>query len=177
MQTPIEIVIEGENLVNKNAYEIIANLNDTIDSLVDKKIAKVDSTLTSKVTAILKPFLINDTYRKGGNHYSMSSWLSTSKYHIILKVKICISGGSYDLQPNTAFTQYFQTLLYLGRIENGILKMNITGNGIAKVKPKKLTIKSQLKKVDDYKKLAEKLRTLKSEINPTILDRFYLNRL
>lgn len=168
MRTPIEIIIEGENIIEQFTSDTANKVISALPEFIGKKITTADNTLTKKAANVLKPLITSlEKGKLGENYISKQCYFRSSDYTLYLHVRVCINGGSYDVQPNTAFTKYFERTVALGYLESTFL------TELAEIdEPKKIDLPTELINVEKYKQLESELRELKYSINSEVREYF-----
>jgi len=90
---------------------------------VGKDIFKVDGSLKAKYAYNAPSF---EGKLPDGSHVSAHCWPEKSYGKFELNVKICVNGGSYDVNPVTAFCQYERRSIELFDVKDGILTASVT---------------------------------------------------
>jgi len=98
-----EVKVMAMNILNKYSKQAISYYNDMLTPFIGKDIFKVDGSIKKKYDFDRFSYEGKDPE---GNHISVQSWITINRGWVELTVKICINGGSYDVQPTTAFCQY-----------------------------------------------------------------------
>ena len=170
MKTPLEVVIEGENIIAKFANQIVKKVMPVLETLEGQQILTAKGELTAKAQKLLKPLLPEQFKGKSGENFLWKAcYFDSSDYSLTIHFRASLNGGSYDVTPSTAFTKYFEKTVYIGNISNQVLK-----NCYEVEKYKTVNLNAEKKKVEKYKKLKEQLDTLKSSINSEVKEHFYI---
>lgn len=119
MERNFETNIIAANLIVKHAREIFMQESEHFKKLVMKDIFKQDGTLKKNYARSPHSFkgMFEHTFSEGLKttiFYDTHGWYEKSGHTMYLRVKTCISGGSYDTRPSTAFTVYKSIYLRLG---------------------------------------------------------------
>jgi hypothetical protein len=106
--------IYGQNELNRISSEILTNLIPQFKKYINKKMYTADGKRTANT-----PLNI-ETPTDGhidGHYRNTSAYFSRSSSALWLKVKICYNGGDHYAKPHsTAYTQYFEREIYLGKL-------------------------------------------------------------
>jgi len=171
--------VNAINLLHKEANKIIHLYIDHFNKFEGQKICNVGGEIGKKF-AIRLPG-IDGNFE--GAKYNIHSWIETTNHSLIIRVKICLNGGSYDIQPSTAFCIYREINFYAFEIShswdntelNGVLKIN--PNYL--FKPFKTNFKAiELQKIaTKVKKAAENYNKIADSMPYQFKDLFYIERL
>lgn len=112
--------VYGQNELNRIFNEILPDTLEQLKKHEGKKFYKTDGSRTEATKFEIK------TPQDGkidGHHRITSAWLTRSASYLWLKLKISYNGGDYNARPySTAYTQYFEKEIYLGKLDGQILK-------------------------------------------------------
>lgn len=108
-----EIKVLAINTLYEYAQQFLSYEKDHFKQFLGKNIFKVDGSVMAKYQH--ERMSIN-TQLSDGTHVSANYWFE-SRYSFDIVVKICVNGGSYDVQPVTAFTQYEQMTITIFDID------------------------------------------------------------
>jgi len=118
-RTTAEVTAEGMNQLNQYSVKLLNQLLPQLRGMMDKKLF----TVTGEKSATLKKLVpLPDLSGKKENpdrYINYSFYFNNSNTGVWLNVRVCINGGSYDVKPNTAYTQYFDTSYYVGTLKDG----------------------------------------------------------
>ena len=154
----LSVQIEGINKLNKMALDITNKLEPVLDTLIGKKIAKADNSL-SKKGEILKAIT---------NEYGRT-YINIGDNDIWLQYGLCLTGGSYD--DNSYYCQYFDSSIRLGDMENKtLIKTEINKNGYDET----ITEEEQKRLIAEYLEAKEKADKIKRLIHWRIKDSEYI---
>lgn len=117
-KTQLEIKVMAVNQLNKFSREFYAHAMRHFAPFLGQDIFKVDGSLKKKFSYNTPSF---EGRLPDGTYINAHCWVSLSHGSFDLTVKICVNGGSYDVQPVTAFCQYEQKTIELFTVKNGIL--------------------------------------------------------
>ena len=98
----VEVKVIAINTLYKHAKEIISYEQEHFSQFIGKNIFKVDGSIKQKYAHEKLSF-------KGetdGTRYNVSYYFEVRHGYFDLRMTICVSGGSYDVRPSTAFCQY-----------------------------------------------------------------------
>ncbi|MDC7250732.1 MAG: hypothetical protein PQJ49_12515 [Sphaerochaetaceae bacterium] len=120
--TPVQQRIIGLNYLNKERLNLLNSIKDQYKDMEGAKVQLSTSDKSKKWT--LKGDHKGESTDINGLkvHLSFQYWFEFSYSFVILHTKVCISGGSYEVRPSTAFTQYMEKSDYIGRLDNQYLK-------------------------------------------------------
>ena len=111
----LQVKILSLNLLNEYAPAYFEKATKHFEQFIGAEAYKVDGTLKAKYALKLEEV---KGHRDGAN-FDIHAWIRPSSDSIDINIKICVSGGSYDVHPNTAFCQYDTMTLEVVRIKEG----------------------------------------------------------
>ena len=117
-KTPLQIKIQALNLLNEYSAQYFTAATDHFRRFLGVNPFKVDGTIKEKYKIRLEPIkgrTQDDTY------FDVHAWIVKGYSSLDIRVKICISGGSYDVKPSTAFTLYEDVTIEICEIRDDIL--------------------------------------------------------
>lgn len=117
-KTPLQIKTQALNLLNEYSAQYFTAATDHFYRFLGVNPFKVDGTLKEKYKIHMEPIkgrTQDDTY------FDVHAWIVKGYSSLDMRVKICISGGSYEVRPNTAFTQYEEATFEICEHRDGIL--------------------------------------------------------
>ena len=154
----LSVQIEGINKLNKMALDITNKLEPVLNTLIGKKIAKADNSL-SKKGEILKA--ITNKYER--------TYINIGNNDIWLQYGLRLTGGSYN--DNSYYCQYFDSSIRLGDMENKtLIKTEINKNGYDET----ITEEEQKRLIAEYLESKEKADKIKRLIHWRIKDSEYI---
>lgn len=101
----IKRIIEAENLLTKVGNDFIDFIVSVQDKLTGKKIILADGSKSKYFAEITKPFFDSLTIHMAFLRIEYGNKLS-------LSMTECVSGGSYDVRPSTAYCTYVERSMY-----------------------------------------------------------------
>lgn len=166
----LQVKILALNLLNEYAPAYFEQATKHFEQFIGVEPYKVDGTLKAKY--MLK---LNEVKGKiDGAYFDIHAWIKPSSYSIDVNIKICVSGGSYDVHPNTAFCQYDTMTLEVVRIKDGKISQR-------ERQPNDFTIRHSeseiLAAAAEVKKAAEAYEQALSKVYYEFRDILYLSRL
>lgn len=109
-----ELDIYGQNQLNQIYLDILPEVLENLNKFKGKKMYKADGSRTEATKFEIK------TPEKGkidGHFRSVQANIQKSVSALWLKLKICYNGGDYNARPiSTAYTQYFEKEIYIGKL-------------------------------------------------------------
>lgn len=165
MKTPLAVIENGKLELNKIIKDTLKNVIPQLELFKGKKICKVDNSLM-KSAEVLKTLLPNTDNRT-------SIFFSFEYSSIKLKFRICKSGGSYEKKPSTAYCEYIEKNVWLGKMDGQILKDVDTLNDIIAgydLDREPLNMADELAKVEEFIRLKAELSELYDSIDSIVRD-------
>ncbi|MES2515941.1 MAG: hypothetical protein V4580_17440 [Bacteroidota bacterium] len=163
MKTPLKVIIDGDKELNSLIKQTLLIFLPALCAFAGKKICKADSTLV-KAADSLKDLIVKDA-----RGYAIG-YITFEYGYMYINFKICKSGGSYDVTPSTAYTQYFER-----RVEVGTFKGDqLTGVAILDyiVKQynldKDIDLDAEVAKIETLKAMQKELDKFKDTIDYTV---------
>lgn len=118
MKTKLEIKVDAINCLNEYTEKYIAHEKNYFTQFLGKDIFKIDGSIKQK-------FAHEKLSDKGnlpdGSYYDAHYWFTANYGRFDIHVKICISGGSYDVKPITAYCEYQESSATLFEIKDCLL--------------------------------------------------------
>lgn len=175
-RTQLNIHVQGLNLMNEYTSQIVPQLLEAIKGLIGVKIFLADGGKSKKLAAITLPNIVRGLDAATDTFLDYGYYLTSSYGILQMRINLCINGGSYDVKPSTAFTQYFEKTLHLGDIEDGILNSLVTTEAIMynSALNKRYDEAGILAAVDNYNEKAKELEVLKNKVPHEIRHLFYI---
>lgn len=151
------------NALNKAAKEILTIVLPQLDKYKGKQVTT--QTGFSKKFVIDQPDVKAEALPDG--NASCQYWLSERCGGLYLNVKICLSGGSYDVRPATYYCKYQSIKIHIADIDSNVLNNIQAYNDIVKSYGLDVVVDTEAEqaKIDAIKKLMEQV----SEIRRTVL--------
>lgn len=170
----LEQRVHGTNFLNKRRLETLNSIKDEFSTLEGKKVQLSNGEKSKKFT-LKSGFDKSNTIINGHKvNLSFQWWYKFSYGSLILETKVCISGGSYDVQPNTAFCQYIESSDYIGDLKDQFLnntqKINDCIEYVKKEVSKPLDVELFNQQKEQYRKALKELEILKSKVNHSLRD-------
>ena len=173
MQTPLQVKVEGQKELNQIIMNTLAAILPALGAFLGKKICKADDTLV-KVAESIKDLIPKGTHPD--NSEFPLAYISCRGTAMFINFRICKSGGSYDVTPSTAYSEYFLREIYIADVPNTELELVkdydeiISAYGLDKV----IDVEAEEAKVKEYEIMKKKLDDLYYSINPIFKDFYYL---
>ena len=165
-RTQLNIHVQGLNLLNTYTTEFVPKVLEALTGLIGAKIFLANGDKSKKLVAIALP-----TRTKGLDIFTdtfvdYSFYLTESYGSLQMRISLCINGGSYDVKPTTAFTQYFDKTVHLGDIKDGVLQSLVSVEDAAKNSglDTRFDEASILASAETYNIAAEELDKLKNKV-------------
>lgn len=164
MKTPINIVIEGNKELNTAIKETLKQILPALVFFLGKKIVKANNVLVKAADSLL-PLIVKD--EKGERSVGYITFAHGCMY---INFKICKFGGSYDVRPSTAYTQYFERRVAIGQTVNDVLvsvedyDKLVTEYDLDKV----IDLDAELKKIAKLNEMQKELDAFKQTIDYTV---------
>lgn len=109
--------IHATNFLNKERAKILKEIEAEFKAMDGIKVQLASGEQSAKWTLKGDHFKTTKTIN-GEKTYLSFQWFFVFSYsYVQLRTKVCINGGSYDVRPATAFTQYVETTDYVGRLQ------------------------------------------------------------
>ena len=102
-KTQAEIKVLAINTLYEYAKKYVNHEKIRLDAFIGLDIFKVDGSFKQKYDS---PKLSDTLTLPDGTFVNAHYWFKHYSTDFGICVKICVNGGSYDVQPNTAFCQY-----------------------------------------------------------------------
>ena len=102
-KTQAEIKVLAINTLYEYAKKYVNHEKTRLDAFIGLDIFKVDGSFKQKYDS---PKLSDTLTLPDGTFVNAHYWFKHYSTDFGICVKICVNGGSYDVQPNTAFCQY-----------------------------------------------------------------------
>lgn len=170
-KTALQIKIQALNMLNSYAQAYFEQATKHFEQFIGVEPYKVDGTLKAKYALKFEPV-------KGktvdGTNYDVHAWMYSGNYSLDINVKICISGGSYEEKPATAFCQYESLSLMICRIKDGKLAARDIENYDFSVQYNEQQI---LRAAEEVKKAAERYEQALKTVPYYFRDILYIERL
>ena len=170
-KTQAEIKVLAINTLYEYAQKYVNHEKTRLDAFIGLDIFKVDGSFKQKYDS---PKLSDTLTLPDGTHVNAHYWFKHYSTDFGIYVKICVNGGSYDVQPNTAFCQYEEQYFSLfNKVDGKLVATEIdreylnTRYDVAQLTAIATTIKEAAKV---YEAEADKMPYL-------FRDTFYLSRL
>ncbi len=109
-KTALQIKVLLINTLNQYAKTIYEYEKKHFAQFLGMEIFKVDGSLKAKYEHEKLTF---KGKLEDGTFYDIHYWFEYNYHTFKIHVKACVSGGSYDVKPNTAFCQYEEKTLYI----------------------------------------------------------------
>ena len=109
------VINETNRFINKHLETVLNSLKP----FIGQKILLSDCETASKKFTPFKPEQFK--IKKENYFLDIHCWYEYGSYSVILKVKTCINGGSYDVKPSTAFCEYYTKCIYVCKVKNQVL--------------------------------------------------------
>jgi hypothetical protein len=158
----LALEIHGKNELNRLCKAELTNIYPYIKEFVGKKIF----TQTGSKSAKFKPELLGIQTKPFSNGFQNTSGYFIKRYDtLILSIKICLSGGSYD--DKTYYCQYHEKSIWIGDLNNDseLIKLNeLDDLFITHSLNEFIDINQELIKIDKYKELKAELDKLLTSI-------------
>jgi len=160
--TTMQLTVVGTNSLNKASLEILQAIIPQVEKYTGKSIL-IATGLSAKFK-IDKPEIKADALNN--EHASCMYYFEHTSQSLWLRVRVCLNGGSYDVRPQTNYTQYFEHKFYLGQINDGVLIEVETVEKIEQGYNLNTVIveAEELAKIERLKQLAEELKAVKRSI-------------
>ena len=170
-KTQAEIKVLAINTLYEYAQKYVNHEKTRLDAFIGLDIFKVDGSFKQKYDSLK----LSDTLTlPDGTFVNAHYWFKHYSNDFGIYVKICVNGGSYDVQPNTAFCQYEEQYFSLfNKVDGKLVATEIdreylnTRYDVAQLTAIATTIKEAAKV---YEAEADKMPYL-------FRDTFYLSRL
>ena len=162
----LKLEIHSKNESNRIILLIIANLLPQLVPFLDKKITTLNGFSKKFVMDFLKPKI--NLFENEGFGSIVMCRLDVKYNCLYLNLKLCFNGGSYEIQPVTAFTKYIEQSILLGNIINNEVLKDLTNfDELVRVYgiENNIQIEQELANIKIYKMLAEQLAEAKKAIN------------
>jgi len=117
-KTAVEIKVLAINTLYEYAEKYFNHEKQRLSAFIGMDIFKVDGSFKAKYDS---PKLSDKLQLPDGTWLNAHYWFNNNNYSLDLHVKICVNGGSYDVNPTTAFCQYEEQSFTLFKKENGKL--------------------------------------------------------
>lgn len=170
-KTQAEIKVLAINTLYEYAQKYVNHEKTRLDAFIGLDIFKVDGSFKQKYDS---PKLSDTLTLPDGTFVNAHYWFKHYSNDFGIYVKICVNGGSYDVQPNTAFCQYEEQYFSLfNKVDGKLVATEIdreylnTRYDVAQLTAIATTIKEAAKV---YEAEADKMPYL-------FRDTFYLSRL
>ena len=170
-KTQAEIKVLAINTLYEYAQKYVTHEKIRLDAFIGLDIFKVDGSFKQKYDS---PKLSDTLTLPDGTFVNAHYWFKHYSTDFGIYVKICVNGGSYDVQPNTAFCQYEEQYFSLfNKVDGKLVATEIdrdylnTRYDVAQLTAIATTIKEAAKV---YEAEADKMPYL-------FRDTFYLSRL
>lgn len=167
----LKLEITAQNALNELAKKVLAQALPQLQKIVGKKIFTSTDKKTKFFEEFDKEFLnlhkiepnkIQDMFVS-----NQLSYLKTAYGKIELKLSICLSGGSHDVRPRTAFAKYLDRTIVIGTSADG-QTIDSIGEMDAIIKDydlnKVINLDVELEKIKEYKAAVEKAEKIKATI-------------
>lgn len=161
----LKLEIHSKNESNRIILLIIANLLPQLAPFLNKKITTLSGFSKKFVMDFLKPKV--NLFENEGFASIVGSYLDVKHNCLYLNLRLCFNGGSYDVQPTTAYTKYTEQRILLGNVINNETLTHITNfDDLVRVygAENDLDIAKELAAIKVYKMLAEQLAEAKKDI-------------
>ena len=112
--TQQQIKVIALNTLNKYAREFFNYEKEYFNQFIGKNIFKVDGSIKAKFEHEIKSI----REKQGDIFVYVYYWFEYKYNEFMICVKGCVNGGSYDVQPSTAFCQYEKCTLTLFKTDN-----------------------------------------------------------
>lgn len=116
-KTDLQIKLLAIATLNCYATKFVQEVEQHLQPHIGKDIFKVDGSLKQKYSFEKSSY---DGFEGEGEnkfHYSAHYWIEVRHNRVTVETKICVNGGSYDVRPSTAYTQYETSSFKLFRID------------------------------------------------------------
>ena len=170
-KTALQIKIQALNMLNSYAQAYFEQATKHFEQFIGVEPYKVDGSLKAKYVLKFEPAEGNTV---DGTHYHVHAWMKERTYGLDLEVKICISGGSYDDKPATAFCQYESLSLMICIVKDGKLAARDIENYDFSVQYNEQQI---LNAAEEVKKAAERYEQALMTVPHYFRDILYIERL
>lgn len=172
--TNIEQRIYAKNFLNEQTLKVLQAIKTEFMNLEGAKV-QLSSGEHSKKWTLKSDYIKTDTIINGIKvHLSYQYWFTFSHSTIQLRSKVCISGGSHDVQPRTAFCQYVDGTNYIGKIENQILTdtkdINMSIENVQTEVNNPIDINTFEIQKAEYKQALETLHAINSKVHYSLRD-------
>jgi hypothetical protein len=124
-----EIKVLAINTLYEYAEKFYNYEKEYLSKFIGVNVFKVDGSLKAKYDHEKLAF---KGQLSDGTYFDAHYWLSYRHGYLDICVKICINGGSYDVQPTTAFCQYENTTITLFKTQDD--KLTETNTDISYLK-------------------------------------------
>ncbi len=167
----IDIKVMAINLLYQASKIILDYEQKHFSQFIGQNIFKVDGSVKAK----FQHEKIEVKIPIEGVYTSVSYWFEKrGSYSFDINVKICVNGGSYDVQPSTAFCQYQNESLTLFKLENECLTpTNIDREYLNEV----FDSATLIEQANKIKALAEVYREEANKLNYMFKDVLFIERL
>lgn len=162
----LKLEIHTKNESNRIILLIIGNLLPQLAPFLGKKITTLSGFSKKFVMDFLKPELRK--FENVGHAKIVGCRLDVNYNCLYLNLRLCFSGGSYDVQPVTAYTKYTEQRILLGNVINNETLKDLTNfDDLVRVygAANDLDMAKELAAIKVYKMLAEQLAEAKKAIN------------
>lgn len=170
-KSEIEVAVMAYNHLYEWAEKIYNHEREHFSQFIGKDIFKVDGNLKEKYkhdTLSHDERLQDGTFIKIYYHlYNKHGWFGA-------EINICISGGSYDVKPTTAFCQYHRLSVTLFDVKEGKLIDRV--NDIEYLKTR-YDLKELTQLADQIKEAAKKYDAIHDKMPYQFTGHFWLQRL
>lgn len=170
-KTPLEVKVLALNLLQEYGQNFYNYEMLHFNKFTGQNIFKVDGSIKQKYDHEKQSFRgqLND-----GTFVDIHYWFEKSSNYFDMCIKICVNGGSYDVQPSTAFCQYEKKTLTL-------FKLDKEGNLIEPIQDDSFTthyiVDEILQAAENVKIAAEQYRKVLESVPYQFRDVLYLERL
>lgn len=153
----IQREIWGKTEIDFAGLEIANDLKAKLQPFLGKKVITLKG-LSSKLCEVNILKSEPKPMQKGHFAKMQNSYITNEYGNLVLKLSICLNGGSYD--DNTYYCQYFNKTIELGKLNGDVLESIVEKIEI----PKPLNFDDEMEKIKKYKVLAEQAEQAKSAI-------------
>lgn len=117
-KSQIEIKVLAINTLNQWTEQVYAYEKKHFAQFLGQNIFKVDGSVKAKFDHEKFSF---KGQLEDGTWVNANYWFTNAHGYFSIHVKICVSGGSYDVKPATTFCQYEETAPTLFQVKDGLL--------------------------------------------------------
>lgn len=172
--TSIEQRVEAKNFLNIERLRVLKEIKETFQGMKGQKVLLAGGGTSKKW--VLKSDYIKTTKEINGIkiYFSYQHFFNFSHRSVSMRSKVCINGGSYDVRPATAFTQYVENSDYIGETESQILTevdgINTSIENAEEEVKNPINLEDFYKQKEDYQKALNTISNIKNKVHYSLRD-------